>query len=174
MADKEGVTASPEPRLLEWKHYKKIPSSPAGKPWDAHTAPSYDIPPNWMWKKVGGQYQIDKLLIQITPSPSDMWVVTGKESVQLLSHERGHWKLDIIVGKEMHKAMMGIRAASLDALKKEFVEEFDWHRKKREDFLSKQYDADTKHGTEPKKQKEWDLKIEGWFAKGECSLTGPA
>jgi hypothetical protein len=169
------VKVEPEPKLLTWGHFRKIEKPPESDPWDAHTSPEYDlqIPPKGGIVKDGTLLRVQKLTITVTPDSTRSWVVKSKQTQALLDHERGHWMMDIVVGHEMHDAILALRGTGADDLKKKINAEFDWHREKREKWLADKYDDETKHGADAKAQQQWAAKILGWHNALKIEMITP-
>jgi hypothetical protein len=169
------VSHSPDPRNLTWSHFTPKDSDPDGEGHDAHTGPKYDldIPARGGIVKEGSEYKVVKVNVKVSLNPAKTWVVSGKKTDKLLEHERRHWMMDIIVGHEMEKAILGLSHANPNTLKQKIQAEFDWHRNKREKWLADKYDDETKHGAEATKQGDWERKVDSWFTSKSIPLTTP-
>jgi hypothetical protein len=90
-------------------------------------------------------------------SKSQSWVEAGKQTAALLAHEQGHFDISEVFARKARKELSelkdpckdnGDRAqAILDRIAKEENAEQD------------KYDKATDHGTDPKKQQQWQDKI---------------
>jgi len=104
-------------------------------------------------------------------SPKDSWSKAGQQTAALLNHEQGHFNLAEVSARELCRDLKAIEvtgqgpdpvAAHNDALaklraKKKEVRAAAWAAN---DQRQKQYDDETKNGTIPTKQAEWDQKIQ--------------
>lgn len=90
---------------------------------------------------------------------------------QLLNHEQKHFDLAQAFAKKLKRVLEGLvgtgatRAEALADLDKKVQKAYadlqeEWKK------VDEQYDAETKHGTDPAKQQEWDGKIAGWLQNG--------
>ena len=169
------VNFSPSPKNLVWKHFRKVDSPPGKSTSDAHTAPldNLKIPNKGGIIKVGNKYQVKKINVMVNLNLKNTWVVKGKESKKLLEHERRHWMMDIIVGYEIERAVLALSNMNAKILKQKILSEFNWHRNKREKWLSELYDKETKSGTDAKIQAQWEKKVDKWFADKKIPLKTP-
>lgn len=83
------------------------------------------------------------------------WVKAGRKSVELLRHEQGHFDLTEVYARKMKKAIREARIGCADdhqaeAAGKKIFDRLDQEWEKAE----KQYDAETRDGTDLVKQKE--------------------
>ena len=164
------VTTTPDPKDLKWGDYTG--PAPGRSPLDAFTKPRFTLG-NTKAVKDGEAYRLEKVDIALTLDKFHCWVKSGKKTDDLLEHERGHWKMQSVVAKEMEAAMAALRGDDPAALFKSAGDTFDWYRIKRSGFVDKQYDDDTNHGTDATQQGIWDGKIAGWVTKGAIDLAGP-
>lgn len=90
---------------------------------------------------------------------------------ELLNHEQKHFDLAQAFAKKLKRVLESLKgegstkAEALKDLEKKVNEAYNNIQKEWEQ-ADKQYDAETKHGTDPEKQKEWDQKISGWAQNG--------
>lgn len=165
------ITFSPKIGNLIWQHFKKVKSSPDGSDTDAHVAPKYSlkIPNQGGIVKKDKTYSVAKVNIDVALELSKTWVIKGKESDQLLAHEKRHWMMDIIIAYEMERAILDLSAADAGTLKQQIQDEFNWYRKDREKYLADKYDDETGHGTDPIAQSQWNTKVDQWYSDKSIS-----
>ena len=164
------VKSTPDPKDLKWGDYTG--PAPAGSPLDAFTKPRFTLG-NTKAVKDGDAYRLEKVDISVALEKLQCWVKSNKKTDDLLEHERGHWKMQGIVAKEMEAALAALGGDDPAALFKAAGDTFDWYRIKRSGFVDKRYDDDTNHGTDGTQQGIWNGKIAGWVAKGAIDLAGP-
>ncbi len=100
------VTTTPDPKDLKWGDYTG--PAPGRSPLDAFTKPRFTLG-NTKAVKDGEAYRLEKVDIALTLEKFHCWVKSGKKTDDLLEHERGHWKMQSVVAKEMEAAMAALR-----------------------------------------------------------------
>ena len=90
---------------------------------------------------------------------------------RLLNHEQKHFDLAQAFAKKLKRVLEGLvgtgttPAAAIADLKQKMDKTYE-EVKAEWDKVDKQYDEETKHGTDAAKQQEWDNKIAGWVQNG--------
>jgi len=110
--------------------------------------------------------------------PSRSWVEPAGRTDALLHHEQGHFDLEEAITRELRSAIesVGLKARSNQQLNSRIQKLIGRYRARR-DRLQDQYDAKTKHGTDPSAQARWDdriLKLLNEPALFRDDFSGPA
>ena len=168
------VNFSPVPTSLAWSHFRIVTQGAT----DAHIQPGYDlnIPAQNGVVRDGNQYRVDRVTITVSIHCPGTWVKQGRQSTSLLDHERLHWMMAIIVGYELERAVLALRASTPALLNQQVRTKFTWHRGTREPSLQRRYDNETSHGTNAAAQTRWRSNIQNWYANratGDIPLSTP-
>lgn len=88
------------------------------------------------------------------------WVKQVKGVEKLLRHEQGHFDLAEISARELRKAFSELNefCGDLDEMKRK-VNVFATYNRMKLNTEQSRYDAETRHGSDSKKQKRWEEKI---------------
>src|SRR5882672_2161439 len=110
--------------------------------------------------------------------PSRSWVEPAGRTDALLHHEQGLFDLEEAITRELRSAIesVGLKARSNQQLNSRIQKLIGRYRARR-DRLQDQYDAKTKHGTDPSAQARWDdriLKLLNEPALFRDDFSGPA
>jgi hypothetical protein len=138
-------------RPLQWTDFKGSPDN--SSPYFAYTAWKTNV------KFSGVQFEGDKAIINgfemsVEFDANKSWVKTGKETVDLLKHEQGHFDVGVLYMQEVLKT---IAAASFTraGYKEEFQKIIkDIHLKYV--AMSEKYDAETNHSIKRDVQEKWN------------------
>lgn len=144
-------------RPLTWDDFKGEPD--ASSPHSAETVTKLESA--WEGEGVKGGVKVTSVSSTAFFNSSQSWVKEGQKSDDLLKHEQGHFDIAEIFAREKKKEMdklVGQVFESEEAVNKK-VEEICQKIQKRLDKMNEQYDKQTKHGTDKKKQEQWDKKI---------------
>jgi len=164
------VQVTANPTSLAWSNYTPTDDQPTdddGNSVDAFTKFAFEIPvirAHWVTQKVGfDRSKTGKLVsfdmngaytLKITPSGLKVWKKI-QQTADLLSHEQLHYDIGVIAAQELIKDLAALSAPSMAELGKAFNAAVDLHFKTRSKAVNVQYDDETKHGADAKKQKIW-------------------
>ena len=90
--------------------------------------------------------------------------IVKEKSVKLLKHEQGHFDISEIWARKLNKKLQGLCGRgktvkdATDDLQKQVQKAYDESERDR-DKMEKDYDKETKGGTDDAKQAEWDKMI---------------
>jgi hypothetical protein len=160
------------PRAIAWDEFKEIKTRPAGVDEDAQihseTAPSKNV----TVVRKGGQFRLGPLKAEVHVVPGDTWVVAGKQSDELLSHEQGHYDITGLTGRDLLRDLAAIRAPTVKALQRR-VQKTIQRTRKLANALTTSYDDETKHGTDKVAQKKWKDHLRKCIKDGIRLSAGP-
>lgn len=155
------------PRQITWDEFRPRGSRPSGTDEDAQIS----VQMNGSELKVvreNGRFRLGEGELPVVLVSAESWVITGKQSTELLNHEQGHFDIAGLCYRDIVKQLQKLRTRSTSRLASEakrIMEEGD----RRADKLSKTYDssAETDHGKDDKRQKAWDDAIAQSKATGK-------
>ena len=142
------------PRAINWDEFKEINTRPSGVKEDAQIHSETVPPKNVTVVRKGGQFRLGPLTAEVHVVPENTWVVTGKKSDALLSHEQGHYDITGLTGRDLLRDLAAIRAPNVKVLQRR-VQKTIQQTRKLASKLTTQYDDKTKHGTDKTVQKRW-------------------
>jgi hypothetical protein len=153
------------PRILRWKQhpalswadFKGRPRRNAGEP-SAVTDTGFRV-------QLECREGVLDIRVEAEFYPNSSWVKPLRKSPALLQHEQGHFDLTELYARKMRKAIRDANIGCEDdrqaeAAGKKIFEQLDREWEKAE----KQYDAETRDGTDLVKQKEASERIAGELA----------
>ena len=146
-------------RPLTWDDFKGTPDNSAKEDAAVSTTVHSDAE---FEGTVGGSIKVTSVSTTATMEPDQSWVKEGKKSDDLLKHEQGHFDIAQIFALKKQQEMLGLVGKEFkdEATLKQKIDEIckknDEDRKKMND----DYDEQTKHGTDKKKQEDWNKKIQ--------------
>jgi hypothetical protein len=91
----------------------------------------------------------------------ECWVVKGKASDSLLSHERLHYRMAVIAAYELEVEMLALQAPDARALRAAMSRALTAKHSKLA-AVGKKYDAETKSSADTAAQQRWENQIAGW------------
>lgn len=137
-------------RQLTWDDFRVIKKSNEG--FDALIASGIQV----STRDSGGHISIE---LQSYVDPSESWVLSGSQTIQLLNHEQRHFDITEIGKRKLFFAIQTettLNADNLNAVVDSlFEQKMQWQSE-----TSSAYDKETKHGLNTVKQKIWDTKID--------------
>lgn len=160
------------PRAIGWDEFEEIQTRPAGVEEDAQIHSETDPPDNVTVVRKGGQFRLGPLTAEVRVVPEDTWVVAGKKSDELLSHEQGHYDITGLTGRDMLRDLAAIRAPSVKVLQRR-VQKTIQRTQKLANALTTRYDDETKHGKDKSVQKNWKDHLRKCIKNGIRLSTGP-
>ena len=175
IAAKQGIqqnlTLTGWPRSITWDEFRELTQRPTGENEDALINPV----------TVGGQAQpahergrwmLTELELEIVVNREETWVVLSQKSDALLSHEQGHFDIHgIIVGRDLIRALRGLRERSPARLRRAVRRTMQRHRRLGQ-RMTDDYDQNTQHGTNSTRQAAWEQQIRNAI-DNNSALRGP-
>ncbi|MFN7922874.1 MAG: hypothetical protein U0Q16_22400 [Bryobacteraceae bacterium] len=140
---------------LSWSNFTPVDSLTEDE--DAHIDFTYDLS-NKPFKKVDGKWALDDTAV-LTVKPVAKVKKSATQTDTLLSHEKGHFNLAILVGRALARDLDGLLEANPATLKTKATTAFDLHRLTRGKAVQKKYDDDTNHSLNTAQQLTWDTEI---------------
>jgi len=140
-----------ESRELHWADFRKTP--PRYHKFVAQSWTGFDV----FSRCVDGRFFYD---VTTFFNCDSSWVKKVKGVDKLLRHEQGHFDLAEISARELRKALQYLEepCGDLDEMKKQVGRLMTYYRMKLNTDQT-EYDNDTGHGSNGKKQKKWEEKI---------------
>jgi hypothetical protein len=151
------------PRNVTWDEFREVPSNPEGGDEDAYISTAF--PYTWDWGSEGRTYRVTNVRVTIRLRDGESWVVRGRQSNDLLSHEQGHYDITGLMGRDLAEDLSRVTASSESALKKE-VERIAQHYRTQGQALQRQYDNEANHGQNRTEQDRWKRKIQDAIDNG--------
>ena len=177
MAKSTGATTAKKkikgwPRAITWDEFKVVNSRPAGVKEDAQIH-SETVPPQSVTVvRKGGRFRLGPLTAEVRVVPENTWVVSGKKSKELLSHEQGHFDITGLTGRDMLRDLAAIRAPSVKVLQRRVRKTIQQTQKLANELTTK-YDDETKHGKDKTVQKKWKDHLRNCIKNGNRLSSGP-
>jgi|GEM_PF-5405162 len=151
----------PLPHGVTWTHYRVVRESPDG--FDASTG--YELTAHYSTGGSAGQMRVTTVNAVVRLLPADSWVVAGSKTALLLSHERLHYVMATLVGREMEHELAAVTGADGAAIQ-QTVNELIAAKNARALAMGEAYDDDTGHGTDRGQQAAWITRVQGWERNG--------
>lgn len=107
------------------------------------------------------------LVVSLDPTS---WVLRGKKSPGLLSHEQTHYLVVVLLGRELEQKLLALTAADAGAFQMA-ASALIQQQTDRADEIGKSYDEDTAHGRNAGPQKQWETRVADWERQGK--VDGP-
>lgn len=154
----QNITLGGWPRSIEWREFREVTSRPQGASEDALIA-SETMTGEASIARVGGQWLLAELAIEIVVNRESSWVVASRKSSDLKDHEQGHYDIHgIIVGRDVVEALRRLRARSQGRLATALRQTMQRARRRGQQ-MSNNYDEDTRHGLDSARQAAWEQAI---------------
>ncbi|HXJ23464.1 MAG TPA: DUF922 domain-containing protein [Polyangia bacterium] len=148
----------PLPHGLTWTHFTVVQTSPDGN--QAQTG--YDITASFSYTgSDDGGYKLSRFAVTVALVSGDTWVVSGQKSAALLNHERLHWVIATLVGRELDAELANVTGSSSDEVQQS-AQDLIQAKNDRALAIGQAYDDDTDHGQDDAQQKLWLNKVHGW------------
>jgi hypothetical protein len=144
------------PRSVTWDEFHEVPTNPEGGDEDAFISTAF--PYTWDWENEGRSYRVSNVRVEVRLRAGESWVVKGRQSDDLLSHEQGHYDITGLMGRDLAEDLSRVTASSESALKRE-VERIAQHYRTQGQALQRQYDRETNHGQNRSEQDRWKQRI---------------
>lgn len=151
---------------LSWADFKKLKAPVDGL--NAQTR--VEMQPATIKTEHGPEgMRIVQLTLRVVLDSENTWVVTGKETAELLEHERLHYRIAIEVARELDTQLLALKGKNAGALQTG-ANKVMATIKRRVQTISDAYDKDTDHGRVREKQKAWVTRVGTWEAKHVISF----
>lgn len=160
------------PRQIAWSEFQDVAKRPSGVNEDAQIDSQSRQPERVGVARKQGQFRLGNFTVTLTVVRENSWVVANQKSETLLAHEQGHFDITGLVARDLVKALGALRVTTTDELQREVTRLFEaydaWAKS-----LSKQYDDETDHGRNAKKQADWESRIRTCIQQGTSLGTPP-
>ncbi len=160
------VLKTPDSGVLSWNNYRSVPRS-LRPPLTAYTyirIDPADLRPD-LGTGANHVFRVSHLTIRVSVDLAQSWVVANGQTPTLLEHERLHYRIGILVAKELDAQAMAASAPSLAALNAA-VQAVVNHAGTRLHTIGEAYDLATNHGRIGPSQKIWNGRVQGWEQNG--------
>jgi hypothetical protein len=165
-------------RTLTWKNFTKkpFPVPDPGQMVDTAQTSANGVPSGIVLDPAGGgKFRLrDSIVVTIVLNSNECWVAdwvfTAKDATyqnNLLKHEQGHYDITALLGRDLYNALVALRANTYDS-GPDAKSAMDTEVQKISAIaqpMSDRYDADTKNGTDPTGQGNWNGYISTAFAQ---------
>jgi len=156
---------------LTWRQFRTVPR-PLGVQQDAQTRGSIDPPTRVAVAKDDAQFKLANFEVRVSLVPAETWVVGGKATASLLSHEQGHWDITGLTAWEYYRGLVALRAADQADLQQQAADLLARMTTKSDDLQVK-YDRETDHSRNTADQARWDKIIADAIRGGNTALPDP-
>jgi hypothetical protein len=146
------------PRAIKWSEFEEIAERPADEEENARIHAVAELSEKVDVCREDGKLRLAGFTVNLKVLKEDSWVVTGKQSGELLNHEQGHYDLAGLKAKELMNKLAALRADDLEELQELVNQALEDSRVSSQE-LSDLYDDDTDHGRKPDRQAKWDEAI---------------
>jgi len=172
-ADGEGPVSWSADCRLTWDLFRGTPPPDAA---DLSEAAAIDMTIEWHVSYVlrpstqpaGWIGSVQGVTVTNTMDPEGSWVLPGRASDRVLTHEQAHFDLNEVYRRKLVAGLAGItaRGGTLDRTRSTLEEEIHRVADNILDRLSdmqERYDEKTKRGTDPEEQAAWEETIAEWL-----------
>lgn len=154
----QSIVVTGWPRSISWSDFSEIDSRPAGENEDAQIK-SETMTSGARTRRVGGQWLLAELEVDIVVDDIISWVVRSRKSRVLKAHEQGHFDIHgLIVGRDLVEDIKAIRARNNNRLGAA-VRQTMVRARRRGRRMTNTYDSDTRHGLDTERQAAWEARI---------------
>jgi len=151
----------PAPHGVTWAHYRQVATSPDG--FDASTG--YEMTARFSISGSYGQMRATSINAVVRMMPADCWVIAGQKTTQLLQHERLHYVMATLVGREMERELAEVTGADGAAVQRAANQSIADNNARALE-MGAAYDDDTEHGADAHEQAVWATRVQGWERSG--------
>lgn len=146
-------------RILSWSDFNQQLGQPGGANEYAQIHPDI-APSNFVLARVRNAVTITDVTIDLSLIADDCWVVASHMTNDLLKHEQGHYDILAISAREFFNALVGLSAATTDALQRR-VTQLQQRFAQQATQVDARYDSEsqTNHGINASIQQTWDQRI---------------
>lgn len=152
---------NPHPSALTWRFYRELKEDPDGDGFAANTGWSLRTMNIAVTQTPEGETRIKSLIVSVSIDRRASWVVKGKATASLLSHERQHYIFATLVAAELFASLLELRAPNTLDLQSAMRAALTDATARIND-ISSAYDSDTAHGTDAGEQARWETQVKTW------------
>lgn len=154
----QNVVLAGWPRSISWNEFTEIESRPAGETEDAQIK-SETMTGQATTRRVGGQWLLVELELEIVVDQEISWVVRSRKSSALKAHEQGHFDIHgLIIGRDVIEEIKALRARNNDRLGAA-LRGLMARARRRGERMTIAYDTNTRHGLDTERQAAWEAQI---------------
>jgi hypothetical protein len=153
---------------LSWSDFTSVSTRPQGVTEDAQVHPEIR-PSNFKIARKGRSVTITDLDIDVGLVSADCWVLSTAKNNDLLKHEQGHFDIIAINAKELYKKLVGLSAASVQALQTSATQ-LQAKLQRKVTTVDARYDTQTDHSRKKNEQQKWDQQIASEKQKPDGSI----
>ena len=157
---------------LAWAQFRMLPTPPPGETEDAQTEASIEPPAQVSVQQDGSQLKLAGFDVRVRLVSSGTWLVRGRATPSLLSHEQGHWDTAGLTAYEYYRALAALRAADQASLSQQAAETLQRIQTK-VDALQEKYDSETDHSRNAAQQARWHGVISAAIGNNYAALPDP-
>lgn len=147
----------PLPHGVTWTHFRVVPNSPTG--FQAQTG--YRISATYQTKATADGAAISHPAVTVSLVATDTWVVAGTKTAALLNHERLHYVIATLVGRELDRELAELTGTDSVAVL-QAADDLVGAKTDRALAIGEAYDDDTDHGADVGQQRLWQGRVHGW------------
>ena len=157
---------------LSWAQYRRVRVSPDG--FQASTG--FRLAYHAVFRESGGVASASGITTTLSIDPMTTWVVSSAirpvrsgQTDALFEHERLHWRIDILVGRELDAALHAVGTAASMTDLRTAMDTLTTQKVQREQDISDAYDDETRHGVEAGPQAQWIARVRAWEGAGRIA-----
>jgi uncharacterized protein DUF922 len=170
--DLEDPSVAGWPSDLMWSQFDEIPRRPPGVKEDAQTATNATAGDSITIEHDRKGFRLGQFTVTLTFDSGHSWLLTGKNSVDLLRHEQVHWDIAGLNAHELARALKAIRVPKRGGLRLA-IDSTMARLGLRAEAQQLWYDDESKHGLDPGGQKKWQELVAKSIADGNAPLPDP-
>ena len=162
----------PAPEGFGWGQFREVRSAPDGSSFKASTGSRITITHIITERvelvgvrSVSDAVKIKGATVQVTIDRANTWVVRGQKTPALLEHERIHYLIATLVGKEILEQLVD-QAAGTTAELQAKASSIHADETRRFQAIDSAYDDDSNHGTIEFQQRQWVAQVNHWRVTG--------
>ncbi|HXU62359.1 MAG TPA: DUF922 domain-containing protein [Polyangia bacterium] len=151
----------PLPHGVTWTHFRVVRTSPDG--FQAQTG--YRIAASYRTTGSGSEVSISQAAVTVSLVSAQTWVVAGTKTAALLDHERLHYVIATLVGRELDRELASLTGPNT-ATVLQAADDLVAAKTDRALAIGSAYDDDTNHGEDVGQQRLWQGRVHGWEVDG--------
>ena len=160
------VTPNPAATALAWTNYTAVATS-SRPPLNAYTYVAIGVPTPTIVR--GSTLRVSQVTVPISVDRGRSWFVSSRQTDALLRHERLHYRIGILVARELDARLLGVTAASQSALRTALQSAID-DAGPRMQSIFESYDRDTNHALVVPQQAAWEMRVTSWEQAGRITF----
>ena len=160
------------PKSVTWRNFRVVQSAPSGATEDAQIEASMGAPARVQVQGDGDRVRLGSFEIYVEIVRPGTWVVQGRATTSLLSHEQGHWDIAGLTAHEYHRALEALRASEQSDLAQLAADALVRIQAK-VDGIQEKYDRETNHSRDSAAQARWITQIRDCIMNGNRALPDP-